>query len=215
MREFWVFLKAVWLYWWTLMSSAFFTLIGIFSATTNQSNAWISRASFTVAVLMLFAGCYLAWRDEYRKNITGPLVLLRWRSIGPVDKDRLIASDHDKIEVLNQGTAIALQVVVEDFSLPEFRWSFPIEIPHLDPGTTRVVQADFYRWVDSYGQKLQEIGYLRHILLSMAPATPLSITVRYRNLQGTSFRRTFVLRWVGVGRTGEIECYPEKLETKR
>jgi hypothetical protein len=204
-RELWPFLKALWSIWWTLMSTAIFTFLGILAAAMNWGNAWIYRTSFVLAIMLLFVGAFLAWRKEYRANISGPLVLLRWRSPGDV-------LNRDAVDVLNQGTAVALQIVLEEFSRPEFSWTHPIEIPHIDPGDKRAVQAYFSRWV---APQASEIGHLRGVLHSLPGDEELTLTVRYTNLQGTRFRRTFLLRLVDVGRTREIECRPGKLETER
>jgi hypothetical protein len=63
----WLFFKAVGKYWWTLMSCAAFTFLGIAAAYFSKSNLWIVRGSFVLAGLFLLVGCFLAWSDEHRK----------------------------------------------------------------------------------------------------------------------------------------------------
>jgi hypothetical protein len=60
-----LWIKAVARHWWALMSCAIFTLIGVYSAYANMSNDWVVRTTLSAAVLCLFIGCFLAWRDEH------------------------------------------------------------------------------------------------------------------------------------------------------
>jgi hypothetical protein len=64
----WFFLKAIFKRWWTLMSSAIFTLIGLYSLYEDKSNAWLTRTTFIAALICVLVGSFLAWSDEYAKT---------------------------------------------------------------------------------------------------------------------------------------------------
>jgi len=64
-QELSAFLRAVGKHWWSLLSCAFFTILGLFVAYANKSNAWVVQGSFIVAALCLLIACYRAWRDEH------------------------------------------------------------------------------------------------------------------------------------------------------
>ncbi len=63
----WLFVKAIWKHWWALMSSAVFTLLGIYAAARHVSNDWFVAASLVIAPLLLVVAAYLAWRDEHEE----------------------------------------------------------------------------------------------------------------------------------------------------
>ncbi|MFL6352854.1 MAG: hypothetical protein ACJ74Z_13525 [Bryobacteraceae bacterium] len=54
------------------MSCAAFTILGVIVLAFNKSNRWALWATFGAAVVMLFVGSFLAWRDQYaRANAAG------------------------------------------------------------------------------------------------------------------------------------------------
>lgn len=61
------FLMAVWRFWWSLLSCALFTVLGVYAAYTQKSNTWIVYASLSLAGVCLLLACFLAWREEHRR----------------------------------------------------------------------------------------------------------------------------------------------------
>lgn len=61
----WLFAKALGRHWWALMSSAAFTLLGLYAAIRNEGNLWVVRSTYTFGAAFLLVAAYLAWRDEY------------------------------------------------------------------------------------------------------------------------------------------------------
>jgi len=62
------FCKAVLKHWWVLMSCAVFTLLGLYGAWANKSNAWVVRGILAAATCLLLWSCFLTWRDEWRNR---------------------------------------------------------------------------------------------------------------------------------------------------
>jgi hypothetical protein len=79
------FLNAVGKHWWTLMSCAVFTLLGMWVLYASKNNGWALQATFGLAVFCLFWACFLAWRDEERKvkELEGELRTLKASAIVP------------------------------------------------------------------------------------------------------------------------------------
>lgn len=63
------FIKALSKEWWSLMSCAVFTIIGLYSAIRNKSNTWVVVASFVAAVLLFCVAAYRTWKHEYDAKI--------------------------------------------------------------------------------------------------------------------------------------------------
>ena len=61
----WLWFKSVARHWWSLMSCAVFTLIGLYVAYTHQSSEWVVRATISAAALCLLLGCFFSWKDEH------------------------------------------------------------------------------------------------------------------------------------------------------
>jgi hypothetical protein len=61
------YLNAVRKHWWTLMSCALFTGLGMWILYADKSNAWAIRATFALATFCLLIACYLAWHDEHAR----------------------------------------------------------------------------------------------------------------------------------------------------
>jgi hypothetical protein len=53
--------------WWVLMSCALFTGLGMWVLYADKSNAWATRATFSLAGFCLLVACYLAWHDEHAR----------------------------------------------------------------------------------------------------------------------------------------------------
>src|ERR1017187_2572491 len=60
------YFRALWGYWWALMSCAFFTLLGAYTLLARKSNTWVLWTTFGAAVIMLFIASFLAWRGNHR-----------------------------------------------------------------------------------------------------------------------------------------------------
>jgi hypothetical protein len=61
------FINAVRKHWWTLMSCAAFTFLGMWVLYANKSNGWTFQSTLGLAAFCLFWGCFLAWQDEEKK----------------------------------------------------------------------------------------------------------------------------------------------------
>jgi len=69
MRTLGRFLEALWKWWWALLSSAIFTIIGLYALIAGKSNHWIVTASIAVGVILFFIASFLAWKEQYNARI--------------------------------------------------------------------------------------------------------------------------------------------------
>src|SRR5271165_1247175 len=74
--DLWPFLKAIFEYWWALMSCAAFTLLGLYVLAAKKSNKWALSATFGAAGLMLLVASFLAWQEQYRASIAAEAAFL-------------------------------------------------------------------------------------------------------------------------------------------
>jgi len=196
----WPFLKALFRHWWALMSSACFTGLGIYILGTGKSNDWAFWASTVLAVFLLMAAAFLAWKDEYVPNRRGPEILLEWQS-----------HEHgsDTITIRNVGETTAFQVAALEFSWSALTWHRRIEFPSIDPKDARSCEAQFGREISpGHG----EIGYLRGILRLPERPQTLSVSVGFENIHRSRFRRSFTLDLVQMGQNMGISCRPGALQ---
>ena len=198
MRELWPFSKAVLAHWWTLMSCAVFTIAGVVLAILRLDVRWAVGVTAALAAFFLFLGCYLAWREEYLRNIGGVEIQIDWHSGEP---SSFSIVEPDAIGFHNRGTEYATNIVAGAFSRSDLVWLHGIEVPSIGPGDTRVVEAIFNRQT---GVGTAEVGYMKEILEESREA--ITIPVRYTNQRGATFSRLFTLRLVDVGRDREIVC---------
>lgn len=61
-----LFLKAMFRYWWALMSCAAFTILGIWVVATNEGRDWALWSSLALSVAFLLLGAYKAWAKEHQ-----------------------------------------------------------------------------------------------------------------------------------------------------
>jgi hypothetical protein len=182
------------------MSSAFFTVLGIYILGSGKNTGWSFSASIVLAVLLLMVAAFLAWKDEYVPNRHGPEILLEWQSHehGP-----------DTITIRNVGGTTAFKVAVLEFSWSVLTWHRRIEFPSIDSKDKRSCEAQFQREISpNHG----EIGYLRGILVLSDRPTSLSVWVSFENIHNRRFRRSFSLELVQAGQNREILCKPGRLE---
>lgn len=64
-----LFLGALGKRWWALLSSATFTILGLYALATNKTSSWVVWASFVAAVAMLLVASALAWNDEHKRTL--------------------------------------------------------------------------------------------------------------------------------------------------
>jgi hypothetical protein len=62
--------NAVIKYWWSFMSSAVFTALGVYVLITSKSSQWVITATFVLAGLFVILAFGLAWKDEHAKLLT-------------------------------------------------------------------------------------------------------------------------------------------------
>ena len=55
--------------WWTLMSCAVFTFVGLYSLVFHKSNLWVVGASIVAGVALFFWAAFLVWNDEHQARI--------------------------------------------------------------------------------------------------------------------------------------------------
>jgi hypothetical protein len=66
--DLWLFVKAVAKHWWTSLSYAAFTILGVYALYFSRTNDWLVRGSLHLAGFLLLASCYHAWSDEHEKS---------------------------------------------------------------------------------------------------------------------------------------------------
>jgi hypothetical protein len=60
-----LFLKAIFRYWWALMSCAAFTMLGIWATYAKKDREWILWSSIALAVVSFLFAAFEAWADEH------------------------------------------------------------------------------------------------------------------------------------------------------
>jgi hypothetical protein len=61
-----LFLKAIFHYWWALMSCAAFTFLGIWATFGNKGRDWVLWSSLVLGVVFLLFAAYKAWAREHQ-----------------------------------------------------------------------------------------------------------------------------------------------------
>jgi hypothetical protein len=69
MNTFALFIAALWRKWWALMSCAVFTLLSLWVAMENKSNAWVVSGIATLAVIFFLVASFGAWSEEHSKLV--------------------------------------------------------------------------------------------------------------------------------------------------
>jgi len=69
MRSLGLFLAALGRRWWALLSSAVFTMIGLYALITGKSNHWIVAVSIAVGVILFLFASFGAWKEQYDARI--------------------------------------------------------------------------------------------------------------------------------------------------
>src|SRR5438445_1857798 len=154
----------------------------------------------------LLVSVFQSWRKEHVANRNGPDILLEWCSIG--------YGGHDRIRLKNCGHATAVNVIVGQFSRDNLFWHNPIEVQSIAPDKF-VDQEAYFAIHKSAGD--QEVGYMHSVLRSdriRGAATPISLSVRFSDMNQTAFTRTFFLRCGTVEGT-EVTVEPGPLKMKR
>src|SRR5438552_7779868 len=64
-----LFLAALGRRWWALLSSAVFTMIGLYALITGKSNHWIVAVSIAVGVILFLFASFGAWKEQYDARI--------------------------------------------------------------------------------------------------------------------------------------------------
>jgi hypothetical protein len=68
-RALWTYLKAVLSHWWTAMSCAVFTFLGVYATLAGKGGMWVVWTTAGLAIGFLFSGTFFAWRKEYLANV--------------------------------------------------------------------------------------------------------------------------------------------------
>lgn len=121
----WLYLKALWKHWWTLLSCAVFTVVTLIQALGNRSSTWMVWATGICASALLLVAAFLTWKDEYRraeaekaKNEAAPHVNIAVLNVVP--HGRLGSGLTDLFINLDLVLESPSQVSILDFSLMVF-----------------------------------------------------------------------------------------------
>lgn len=68
MPSVWLFTKALFRHWWTLLSCAIFTGLTAYTELTNRSNHWSVTASGVAAAGLFFVAASRTWKEEYERR---------------------------------------------------------------------------------------------------------------------------------------------------
>lgn len=200
MRDVWLFVKALLKHWLSLMGSALFTFLAIYSAAANRSNTWVVQASVAAAGGLLFVANFMVWREERLKSPHGPQILLAWE---------FHQNGTDTITFRNVGDEGALNVAAGDFSWAAIKWHRSILMSFIDKGDSKKCEAQFFR---ELSERSGEMGHMLGILQLPERPKPLSLPVSYESLTRMRFKCVFELDVVQAGERLEIRCSPGKRE---
>lgn len=64
-----LFSRAMFKKWWTLMSCAVFTFLGLYSLVYQKSNSWVISASIIAGLGLFFWSAFLVWNDERQARL--------------------------------------------------------------------------------------------------------------------------------------------------
>lgn len=130
----WLYLKALGRHWWSLLSCAVFTIIGVTAALENWSNGWIARVSVGAAVILFLVASALAWTDEHRaaqaekaKNEEAPKMDIAVLNV--VSKGEIGSGLTDLFLYLELVLQSPSRVSILDFSLMVFSDSNSMTLP--------------------------------------------------------------------------------------
>lgn len=201
----WEFIKSVLRRWWTLMSCAVFTLVGIYAAATNAANSWIVWTGFVLAFLVLIVAFYHAWREErilrgHLETGSGPNILLQI-------KESDGATGYQVIELINDGSETAIEVLFEEVikegeSEPVRLLPLPWQIPYIRVGEPQQIKASFYR--NEGNPPAAHHRPLGEFLAGREAG--MAISVRFKNSGGMGFKRSFTLKRPIL--TNHVQCFP-------
>jgi len=69
-----MFLAALGKRWWALLSSAMFTMIGLYALVRGKSNHWVVTVSIAVAVISFVIASFAAWKEQYDPRIAAEIL---------------------------------------------------------------------------------------------------------------------------------------------
>jgi hypothetical protein len=122
--------------WWTLMSCAMFTFLGLYSLVFQKSNAWVIAASVIAGLGLFFWAAFLAWDEEHKarvkaeSDLVAPKIDLNWELAG-IDFGTRSGEKHLIVE--NSGAVDAYDLQIQDLSLtPNLKATFD-QITRLQP----------------------------------------------------------------------------------
>jgi hypothetical protein len=80
-----LFAKTLFKKWWTLMSCAVFTFLGLYSVVFQKSNAWIIGASIAAGLILFMWAAFLVWKEEHQKVLayeqSPPITAESWKEL--------------------------------------------------------------------------------------------------------------------------------------
>jgi hypothetical protein len=74
MRTLGQFLAALGKRWWALLSTAAFTIIGLYALITGKSNQWVVTVSLAVAAIFFLIASFGAWKEQYDLRVAAESV---------------------------------------------------------------------------------------------------------------------------------------------
>lgn len=147
--DIWLFCRALWKWWWALLSSAVLTVLGLYAVATKRSNSWVVSSSLAAAAVMLFLAEALAWNDQHKESaaLEGEVKRLKLVpaqfKIRPIELRRNAPNSTNKRDVFVQvkvELVVPIEVDVNGYSLELSRDGV---IEEMEPGND-VSEWDLY-----------------------------------------------------------------------
>lgn len=187
-------------HWWTLLSSAIFTAIGLYSLWQGKTNHWTIMASITTALILFFVASFQAWNEEHKKleaelaKHERPDLMASFLCLGNPPQFSL------RLQTASSTPAVGIQidnVVNEEKTLHFYPPSGPIvglaggiiESRMFEDGRPSVYShGDVAELFEAPRDKM--LAYLRN---SNMKSDVLTLRVRFSNLDSAANRRGWIL----------------------
>jgi hypothetical protein len=186
-------------YWAWLPSSAVAALLSIVAGAKGWN--WPNWTYYALAALGFLYSFFQVWRDEYVANRNAPQLTVDWVSSAKV-------AQYDVVTIRNTGNAPTVLVRFDDFSDETISWHRRPEIQTL-PGEEFITFTPEFSVAT--GPNSHELGYMRYVLAKR----PTSLSLRWSDTNGTSFRRLLTLSLTDDKRTIRVDYGPISATRKK
>lgn len=194
------FVKAVFHIWWSYMSCAAFTLLGLYVAITDKPNPWIAVSISVLALIVFLVAAFRAWQFEYRANRSGPDILLTISS----NAGRAFAS----LSNIGHEDALGVRVDCDDERIAIE--SIPYEIPLVRREKSSTVELRLTDMTRQHGDT--SLIKWSDIHAVMRQRGEFRIHVSFKKMDGACFKRWFRIRAFGPL---DVECLPAHLDINK